>query len=112
MPPVVVATTTPEGVVTSTTLTYRGAGSGTWSAADGVVEIAGVDTSTFGIRVQVESSDGRMTSDVDLPITDIRLTGFGNLLGTARYLCTPVSLSLTHVVPGVGGTAGFELAPA
>ena len=111
MTPVVVTRTTPDGVVTSTTLAYRGAGSGTWTAAGGVVEIGGVDTSTFGIHAQVESSDGRMTSDVDLPITDIRLSGFANLLGTARYVCTPVSLSLTHVVPGIGGTAGFELSP-
>ncbi len=110
MTPVVITTTDPTGTVTTTTLQYRGAGTGTWRAADGVVDIAGLDTTAFGIHVRVDSA-GATTSDLDLPVTDLRLAGFANLLGTARYECTPVSLTLTHVVPGVGGVAGFELAP-
>ena len=53
-----------------------------------------------------------MTGDgVDLAATDVRGAFYATILGTARYTCTPVSLSLTHVLPGLGATAGFELTP-
>lgn len=111
MTPVVIIETAADGTVTTTTLTYRGAGSGTWSAAEGVVNIANVDPTSFGIHVRTQRSDNPMTNDVDLPITDTRLASYANLLGTGRFVCTSVSLSLTHVMPGIGGTAGFELTP-
>ena len=108
--PVVITRTNPDGSTSTTTLTYRGAGSGTWSAADGVVAVAGVDTSTFGIEVRIELVDG-VVIDQDIPLTDVSLAGYAGLLGTGRYQCTPVSLTIAHVVPGLGGTAAFELAP-
>ena len=45
------------------------------------------------------------------PATDVRGATYATVLGTALYTCTPVSLSLTHVLPGLGPTAGFELTP-
>ena len=108
--PVVITGTNPDGSTSTTTLTYRGAGTGTWSAADGVVAVAGVDTSTFDVGVRIELVDG-VVIDQDLPLTDVSLANYAGLLGTGRYQCTPVSLTLAHVVPGVGGTAAFELAP-
>jgi hypothetical protein len=42
----------------------------------------------------------------------VRLSGFAGLLGTGRYECTAVSLTVTHVVPGVGDEAGFEFTPS
>jgi hypothetical protein len=59
----------------------------------------------------VTGADGSLTGTADLPATDVRGAGYATLLGTARYTCTPVSLTLTHVLPGVGATAGFELSP-
>ncbi|HEU4841838.1 MAG TPA: hypothetical protein VFT09_10355, partial [Ilumatobacteraceae bacterium] len=111
MTPVVIDATGVSGVHSTTTLTYRGSGTGTWRAAGGVVEVAGVDPATFGIRVQVTAADGSLLGDVDLPATDVRLAYYATPLGTARYTCTPVSLSLAHVLPGLGVTAGFELSP-
>jgi hypothetical protein len=111
MTPVVIAATSATGARSTTTLTYRGSGAGTWRADGGVLEVAGVDTSTFGITVRVEGTDGGVLGDADLAATDVRGAFYGTILGTARYACTPVSLSLTHVLPGLGATAGFELTP-
>ena len=108
--PVVITATTPDGTTTTTTLEYRGAGTGTWAAADGVLDIAGVDTSTFTVGVTIETPAGVVTSEV-LPVTDLRVAGYAGLLGTGRYECTAVSLTIAHVVPGVGATAAFELTP-
>lgn len=112
MAPVVVTTTGPSGQASTTTLEYRGSGTGSWRADGGVVEVAGVDPAPFGIRVTVAAADGSVTGAADLAATDVRAAGYATLLGTARYLCTPVSLTLTHVLPGVGEVAGFELVPA
>ena len=111
MTPVVIDATGQTGVRTTTTLTYRGTGSGTWRADGGVVEIVGVDPTTFGVRVQVEGADGTPLGDVDIAATDVRSATYATVLGTGLYTCTPVSLSLTHVLPGLGPTAGFELTP-
>lgn len=109
--PVVIAATSATGAQSTTTLTFRGSGSGTWRADGGVLEVAGVDTSTFGLTVYVEGADGAVLGDADLAATDVRGAYYATILGTARYTCTPVSLSLTHVLPGLGPTAGFELSP-
>ena len=111
MTPVVIETSAPTGVGSTTTLAYGGSGTGSWSADGGVVEVAGVDPSTFGIRVRVESADGTPLGDADLAATDVRGATYATVLGTARYACTPVSLSLTHVLPGVGAVGGVELSP-
>lgn len=112
MEPVVITATGPTGVGSTTKLEYRGAGTGTWRAAGGVVEVAGVDPASFGITVTVTGADGAITGRADLPATDVRAAAYATLLGTARYTCTPVSLTLTHVLPGVGEVSGFELTPA
>jgi hypothetical protein len=110
--PVVVTHTGPEGATVTTTVEYTGHGTGTWSAAGGVVNIAGVDPASFVVRVRIESSTHGVLADRELPATDVRLSGFAGLLGTGRYECTAVSLIVTHVVPGVGGEAGFEFVPS
>jgi hypothetical protein len=112
MEPVVITTSGPSGEESTTTLGYRGTGTGTWRADDGVVEVAGVDPAPFGITLTVAGADGSITGTADLAATDVRAAGYATLLGTARYLCTPVSLTLTHVLPGVGEVAGFELVPS
>jgi hypothetical protein len=110
--PAVITLTGPTGATVTTTVEYEGAGKGTWSAAKGVVNVAGVDPSSFRVRLRVESSRHGLLADVELPATDVRLAGVAGLLGTGRYQCTAVSFTITHVVPGVGDAAGFELAPA
>jgi hypothetical protein len=110
--PAVIALTGPNGTTVTNTIEYEGAGTGTWSAANGVVNVAGVDPSSFRVRLRVESSRQGVLADAELPATDVRLAGIAGLLGTGRYECTAVSLTVTHVVPGVGGEAGFELVPA
>jgi hypothetical protein len=110
--PAVISLTGPDGATVTTTIEYRGAGTGTWSATNGVVNLAGVDPSSFYVRVRIESSTQGVLADVELPSTDVRLSGYAGVLGTGRYECTAVSLSVTHLVPGVGGEAGFEFAPA
>jgi hypothetical protein len=109
--PVVITATTPAGERSTTTLEYRGAGTGTWRAADGVVEVAGVDPASFGVTVTVTGADGSITGTADLAATDVRAAGYATLLGTARSTCTPVSMTLMHVLPGVGEVSGFELVP-
>jgi hypothetical protein len=110
--PAVITLTGPTGATVTTTIEYAGAGKGTWSAARGVVNVAGIDPSSFRVRLRVESSRRGLLADTELPATDIRLTGVAGLLGTGRYQCTAVSLTISHVAPGVGGGAGFELVPA
>ena len=110
--PAVIKLTGPTGATVTTTIEYDGAGRGTWSAAKGVVNVAGIDPSSFRVHLRVESSRHGLLADADLPATDVRLAGIAGLLGTGRYQCTAVSLTITHVVPGVGGAAGFELVPA
>jgi hypothetical protein len=110
--PAVISLTGPDGATVTTTIEYRGAGTGTWSATNGVVNLAGVDPSSFNVRVRIESSTQGVLADVELPSTDVRLSGYAGVLGTGRYECTAVSLSVTHLAPGVGGEAGFEFAPA
>jgi hypothetical protein len=110
--PAVIMLTGPRGATVTTTIGYKGAGKGTWSAARGVVNVAGIDPSSFRVRLRVESSRQGLLADAELPATDVRLAGVAGLLGTGRYQCTAVSLTITHVVPGVGGAAGFELEPA
>ncbi len=73
---------------------------------------AGIDPSSFRVHLRVKSSRHGLLADAELPATDVRLAGIAGLLGTGRYQCTAASLTITHVVPGVGGDAGFELAPA
>jgi hypothetical protein len=109
--PAVISLTGPDGATATTTIEYRGAGTGTWSAANGVVNVAGIDPSSFRVRVRIESSTEGVLADLELPATDVRLSGYAGLLGTGRYECTAVSLTVTHLVPGVGGEAGFEFAP-
>ncbi len=110
--PAVVKLTGPAGATVTTTIEYEGAGEGTWSAAKGVVNVAGIDSSSFRVHLRVRSSRHGLLADAELPATDVRLAGIAGLLGTGRYQCTAASLTITHVVPGVGGDAGFELAPA
>ena len=110
--PAVITLTGPSGATVTTTIQYAGAGKGTWSAARGIVNVAGIDPSSFRVRLRVESSRQGLLADAELPATDVRLAGVAGLLGTGRYQCTAVSLTITHVVPGVGGGAGFELVPA
>ena len=110
--PVVITSTDANGAVTTTTLQYRGTGTGTWSAADGVINVAGVDTASFAVRVTIESTDGAALADSEVPATDLRVAGFASLLGTGRYTCSPVEMTLSHVTPGVGGESGFTFAPA
>jgi hypothetical protein len=110
--PAVIRLTGPAGATVTTTVEYEGSGKGTWSAARGVVNVAGVDPSSFRVRLRVESSRHGLLAAAELPANDIRLAGVAGLLGTGRYQCTAVSLRITHVVPGVGGAAGFELEPA
>jgi hypothetical protein len=110
--PAVITLTGPTGATVTTTVEYEGAGKGTWSAAKGVVNVAGVDPSSFSVRLRIESSRHGVLADAELPATDVRLAGVARLLGTGRYQCTAVSLTIAHLVPGVGGTAGFEFAPA
>jgi hypothetical protein len=110
--PAVIGLTGPDGATVTTTVEYTGLGTGTWSAAGGVVNVAGVDPSSFVVRVRIESSKHGVLADRELRATDVRLSGFAGLLGTGRYECTAVSLTITHVVPGVGGEAGFEFTPS
>ena len=63
------------------------------------------------MHVRVDGADGAPLGDVDVAATDVRSATYATVLGTGRYTCTPVSLSLTHVLPGLGPTAGFELTP-
>jgi hypothetical protein len=109
--PVVVTATAPDGVVTTTTLEYRGAGSGTWSAAGGVIDVAGVDTSSFTVGVRIETSSGGVVAEYLFPLSDARLASYASLLGTGRYQCTAVALTISHLTPGVGGEAGFTFSP-
>jgi hypothetical protein len=109
--PAVIRLTGPAGATVTTTVEYEGSGKGTWSAAGGVVNVAGVDPSSFRVRLRVESSRHGLLADAELPANDIRLAGVAGLLGTGRYQCTAVSLRITHIVPGIGGAAGFELEP-
>lgn len=109
--PVVFTHQDAQGVVTTTSLEYKGSGTGTWSAADGVIGISGVDTSSFTVRLRIDMPGGQLT-DVTLPATDTRLARFAGLLGTGRYVCSAVSMTLTHVTPGVGGESGFTFQPA
>lgn len=106
--PVVITATDANGSVTATTLEYRGAGEGSWSAEGGVINIAGVDTSSFVVRVKIETSGGGQLADNELAASDPRLAGYASLLGTGQYECSPVSMTLTHVTPNIGGSAGFE----
>ena len=110
--PAVITLTGPSGATVTTTIQYAGAGKGTWSAARGIVNVAGIDPSSFRVRLRVESSRQGLLADAELPATDVRLAGVAGLLGTGRYQCTAVSLTISHVAPGVGGGAGFELVPA
>jgi hypothetical protein len=110
--PAVITLTGPAGATVTTTIEYAGAGKGTWSAARGIVNVAGIDPSSFRVQLRVESSRRGLLVDAELPATDVRLTGVAGLLGTGRYQCTAVSLTISHVAPGVGGGAGFELVPA
>ncbi len=109
--PAVITLTGPAGATVTTTVEYEGSGKGTWSAARRVVNVAGVDPSSFRVRLRVESSRHGLLADAELPANDVRLGGVAGLLGTGRYQCTAVSLRITHVVPGVGGAVGFEFVP-
>jgi hypothetical protein len=110
--PAVITLTGPRGATVTTTVAYKGAGTGTWSAANGVVNVAGVDPSSFRVRVRVVSSRLGVLGDEVLPANDVRLVGIAGLLGTGRYECAAASLTLTHVVPRIGDETGFEFAPA
>jgi len=110
--PVVVTATDATGAVTTTTLEYRGRGTGTWSAENGVIDVAGVDTASFTVRVSIETLAAGPLADDKIAATDVRLAGYASLLGTGRYACSPVEMTLTHVTPSIGGEAGFAFAPA
>ena len=109
--PAVVTATDANGVVTTTTLQYRGKGTGTWSATAGVINVAGIDTGSFTVRVTIESTDGGPLADSEVPATDLRVAGYASLLGTGRYTCSPVEMTLSHVTPGVGAQSGFAFSP-
>ena len=109
--PVVLTATLPDGSTTTTTLTYRGSGAGTWSADAGVVDVTGLDTSSFSVLVSIEDASG-VTTQREYTGADVGSARFAGLLGTGRYQCTPVSLLIAHVVAGIGTTAAFELSPS
>ena len=73
----------------------------------GVVDISGVPTDGFTLRVRIETSGGGVLADTTIPAGDTRMAGYGDLLGTGRYRCNDVALTLSHVTPSVGGDAGF-----
>ena len=47
--------------------------------------------------------------DQDLPLTDVSVASYAGLLGTGRYQCTPVSLTIAHVVPGHRRDSGVRV---
>jgi hypothetical protein len=104
---VVITATDVSGTVTTTTLEYHGRGAGRWSAQGGVLAISDVPTDSFSLRVRIETTAGGVLADTTIPAGDVRMADYADVLGTGRYRCTDVELTLTHVTPGVGGDAGF-----
>ena len=64
-------------------------------------------TDSFTVRVRIETSGGGVLADSTIPAGDTRMAGYADLLGTGRYRCNDVELTISHVTPSVGGDAGF-----
>ena len=106
--PVVAVVDAPEDQRFKTTLTYSGAGAGTWSTSGGKVSVAGVDLGGFRIDYVSEIIGIGIVVRDGFPLNDPRFGELGAAgFGSGDYVCNGTTLLITNDIPGVG-VSGFE----
>jgi len=98
----------PEDQRFKTTVTYTGAGSGTWSTSGGRLAVAGVDLGGFRIDYVSEIIGIGIVVQDGFPMNDPRFGALGaGGIGSGDYTCNGSTLLITNDIPGVG-LSGFE----